>query len=72
MENNENDQKTQNTWVKYSQIGLQMILIIVAGAFLGHWLDGKFPSKLPIYTLCFSLFSIATAMYLVIKQLPKQ
>jgi ATP synthase protein I len=71
MKENE-DQKQAKSWLKYSQLGVQMLVTIVAGTFFGHWLDKNFPHKLPIFTLCFSLFSIAAAMYNVIRQLPKE
>ena len=71
MDNNE-DTKKAKSWLKYSQLGVQMLVTIAAGTYIGHWLDQKFPHKLPIFTLCLSLFSIGAALYNVIKQLPKE
>jgi uncharacterized membrane protein YfcA len=67
-----NPNKTPSNWARFSQIGIQMALTIALGTYLGHWLDGKFPNKIPVWTLVFSLASIAISLYTVIKQLPKE
>ena len=60
--------KQLNNYIKFSGIAFQMIAIICLFAFFGVWLDGKFPNDFSAYTLIFSLFGVALAMYFVIKQ----
>ncbi len=63
--------KDKQNWVVFTQIGLQMALTIGLGTWAGYWLDGKMGNKNPIATLVLSLLSIGTALYNVIRQLPK-
>jgi len=44
-----------------------MAVIIAGGTFLGDYLDTKHTSKIPAYTIFFSLFSIFLALYYVVK-----
>ncbi|WP_337042220.1 AtpZ/AtpI family protein [Emticicia sp. 17c] len=66
------DMKNTKAWLKYSQIGLQMILTIGLGTWFGYWLDGKMANKTPVWTLICSLTFIGVSLYNVIRQLPKQ
>ncbi len=63
--------KDKQNWVVFTQIGLQMALTIGLGTWVGYWIDGKMTNKNPIATLVLSLLSIGTALYNVIRQLPK-
>lgn len=63
--------KDKQNWLTFTQIGLQMALTIGLGTWAGYWLDGKMANKNPIATLVLSLLSIGTALYNVIRQLPK-
>jgi len=45
-----------------------MAVIIAAGAFFGDYLDKKYTSETPIYTIIFSLLSIFLALYHVLKK----
>ncbi|RFS17941.1 AtpZ/AtpI family protein [Emticicia sp. C21] len=71
MEEN-NDMKNTKTWLKFTQIGLQMILTIGLGTWFGYWLDERVAHKTPVWTLVLSLTSIGVSLYNVIRQLPKQ
>lgn len=66
------DVKKAQSWVVYSQIGIQMAATIGLGTWLGYWLDGKFENKVPAMTIILSLLSIGVSMYNVIRQLPKE
>ncbi len=66
------DVKNTKTWLKFTQIGLQMILTIGLGTWFGYWLDGRTDNKTPVWTLILSLSSIGISLYNVIRQLPKQ
>tara|TARA_X000001036_G_C20483154_1_gene726547 strand:+ start:358 stop:519 length:162 start_codon:yes stop_codon:yes gene_type:complete len=45
-----------------------MAAIIIAGAFLGDYLDCKNQLNTPVYTIIFSLISIFIALYTVLKK----
>lgn len=66
------DVKNTKTWLKFTQIGLKMILTIGLGTWFGYWLDGRTDNKTPVWTLILSLSSIGISLYNVIRQLPKQ
>jgi putative Ca2+/H+ antiporter (TMEM165/GDT1 family) len=63
---------SSNKFLKYSGAGLQMLVTIAAGVFLGRWLDEKMMMKTPWFTVGCSLFFIFAGMYLFIKGLPKE
>ena len=60
-----------NNYVKYSNLAIQMMLIIVAGAFGGFKLDEYLNWGFPVFTLVFSLGAVIAAIYLAIKDLIK-
>ncbi|MBC7382045.1 MAG: AtpZ/AtpI family protein [Bacteroidia bacterium] len=49
-----------------------MILIIVAGSLGGKYLDQKFVSGFPVYTLIGVLLSVFAALYLSLKDFLKK
>ncbi|MBQ9313162.1 MAG: AtpZ/AtpI family protein [Bacteroidales bacterium] len=59
-----------NDYAKYSSIGLQIVIIICLGIFCGFKLDETLSTK-PIFTICFSILSIAGSLYSVVKKLLK-
>jgi len=62
-------QKQLNSYVKYSSLATQMAVIIAAGAFFGDYLDKKYTSETPTYTIVFCLLSIFLALYYVLKKI---
>ena len=72
MESQQNqDQKKNNplsSYARFSNIAFQMIAIIGIGVYAGVKLDEKYPNKYRLFTIFLSLFSIGTALYLVIRQ----
>lgn len=64
-------QKT-TSFLQYSGLGLQMLVTIGAGVWLGTWLDNQQGNRTPIWTLVLALASIAASIYLLIRGLPKQ
>ncbi|HLW14768.1 MAG TPA: AtpZ/AtpI family protein [Flavobacteriaceae bacterium] len=54
--------------MEFTQIGLQMGVVITAGVLLGLWLDEKFPNKYKAFTIILSLFSVFASLYMVIKK----
>ncbi|WP_038268301.1 AtpZ/AtpI family protein [Zhouia amylolytica] len=66
---NQEKRKNQlNNWIKFSNIGLQMAIIIGAGTYFGVWLDEKYPNNFSAFTIIFSLLSVFAALYNVIRQ----
>ncbi|QMU64413.1 MAG: hypothetical protein GKR88_09015 [Flavobacteriaceae bacterium] len=53
---------------KFSGLGLQMILVIGVGVFLGIELDEVFSNSYQIFTLICSLVFLGIAVYYVVKQ----
>ncbi len=61
------DKPKQSTYLKYSSLGFQMALTIGLGAWLGAYLDKKYNTEKPYYTIAIVLVSIFISMYQVIK-----
>jgi ATP synthase protein I len=69
---NKQPQKPLNDYAKYSGLAMQMAAIIGGGCYGGYKLDEYVGNKeTPIYTIVFSLVSIALAMYVVLKDFIK-
>jgi F0F1-type ATP synthase assembly protein I len=62
------NQKGLNNYAKYSGVGFQMIIIILAGTFGGIKLDKVVSLKFPLFSVLFSLLSVILAMYIVIRE----
>jgi len=56
-----------NNYIKYTQMGFQMAIIITLGAFGGKKLDAYLSLQMPVFTIILSLLSIAAALYLALK-----
>ena len=63
--------KPLNSYVKFSSLGLQMAVIIGGGCYGGYKLDEYFHNTNSVFTIIFSLLSIALAMYVVLKEIMK-
>jgi putative Ca2+/H+ antiporter (TMEM165/GDT1 family) len=66
------ENKSPNKYIRYAGAGMQMLVTIAAGVFLGTWLDEKFTMQTPWFTIACSMFFIFAGMYLFIKGLPKE
>ncbi len=60
-----------NSYVKYSSIAFQMGLTVFGGTYLGVMLDEYLKWGFPIFTILFSIISVALAMYYSIKDFVK-
>lgn len=58
-------------YLRFSGLGIQMGIIIGGFAWLGSYLDDKYNNKTPWWTLGLSLFGVASALYLMIKEVIK-
>lgn len=61
-----------SAFAQYSSIGLQMLVTIGLGVWVGQWLDASQQNKLPIWTIVLSMTAIGASLYLFIRQLPRQ
>ena len=66
------ENKSPNKFMRYAGAGIQMLVTIAAGVFLGTWLDGKLKMQTPWFTVGCSMFFIFAGMYLFIKGVPKE
>lgn len=66
----ENRKQVKN-YIRFSGIGIQMGVIITAGALGGQWLDERQENEFPIWTLVLTLFAIFASLYLIIKEVIK-
>lgn len=64
--------KQLNTYIRYSTLSSQMVAIIFVGIFFGDFLDKKYQTQTPVYTLALSLLSIFSALYYVLKKILNQ
>jgi hypothetical protein len=64
--------KLLDNFIKYSNIGIQMLVIIIAGVFGGYELDIWMGNKFPVFLLLFSTFALATSIYLAVKDFLKK
>lgn len=53
---------------KLSGVGLQMGATIFLGAYLGKWLDQKYPNEKNWFTIGFTLLFVAIALFNVLRQ----
>ena len=72
MENKDQKKNNLNSYVKYSNIAIQMLVIILLGVFGGFKLDQWLELQFPVFTVVLSLLSVVMAIYLVTKDLMKK
>ncbi|MAZ93171.1 MAG: hypothetical protein CMF58_02030 [Lentimicrobiaceae bacterium] len=56
-------------YAKYSTLALQMIVIILIGAFGGKALDGYLEWDFPVFTLAFTLLCVAGSIFYGMREL---
>ena len=56
-------------FIKYTNIAMRMIIIILVGVYAGIKLDEYLEMKSAIFTLIFSLVSVVMAMYVIIREI---
>lgn len=67
----ESKKKQYNAALKYSGMGMQMLIGIGLGVFIGGKLDAYFETEQPIYTAILALVFLGVIMYSVLKDLMK-
>lgn len=63
--------KQPNQIIKYSNLGIQMAVIIGVSAWGGNKLDLHYKNETPVFTIVLSLLGIAVALYIVLKDVIK-
>lgn len=58
-------------FARLSGIGLQMGVTIFLGAYLGKYLDDKYPMEKKWWTIGLTLFAVAVSLYNVLRQVNK-
>jgi len=60
---NQSKKKQRNKWLALINIPIQMGIVIFLFAYLGGWLDDKYPNKHNIYVKILTLVGVALAFY---------
>lgn len=58
----------KSDYLRFSSLGFQMAITIGLGAWAGTYLDNKFQTEKPYYSIVIILVAIAIALYQVIKE----
>jgi uncharacterized membrane protein YfcA len=66
---NQSKKKQRNKWLALINIPIQMGIVIFLFAYLGRWLDEKYPNPNEIYVKIFVLIGVALAFYNLNRQL---
>lgn len=66
------NKKQFDNFIRYSNIGIQMLVIIGAGVFGGYKLDRWMENKFPVFLILLSTFALAAAIYTAIKDFLKK
>ncbi len=64
----EEDKRGINKFARFSSMGIQMGVIIALFTWLGTYLDKKFMTTTPWYTIGLSLFGVTAGLVLVIRE----
>ena len=70
MEKKENENSAKN-YIKFSGIALQMGATIFLMAYLGKWLDERYPADKKWFTMFLTILGVSISLYNVIRQLNK-
>ena len=66
---NPQKKKQRNKWFAFINIPIQMGAIVFLSAWLGGWLDDKYPNKHNVYVKILTLVGVAIAFYNLNRQL---
>jgi ATP synthase protein I len=71
MLNDSNSRKTSGNFIRFTSLAFQMIGSIGFFSWLGYYLDKKYASKTPWWTIGLSLFGVFISLYVVIREVLK-
>lgn len=63
--------KPQVDYLRYSGLAFQLLVLILAGAWLGDWLDERMQTSQPFFTAVLSLTGVVAGMYQLYRDLTK-
>lgn len=66
---NNNDSNESKKWTSWLGVPFQMVATIVAGYWLGSWLDEKYEVERQWWTVGLTLFAVLVSLYQLIKQI---
>ncbi len=66
---NKKPKKQLNKYIRLTGIGLQMGITIYLAAYLGKWLDVKYPNENNLYTIVLTLAGVAISFYSLLQQI---
>jgi F0F1-type ATP synthase assembly protein I len=67
-EKGKNPKKSLSNLARFSSVGIQMGVIIGLFTWLGTYLDGKYATKTPWWTIGLSLFGVTVSLALIIRE----
>jgi len=59
-------------YAKFSAIVVEMIVVIIVFVYGGIWLDKKILFDFPVFTVVLSLLGVVGAIFILIKQIPRE
>jgi len=62
------EKRKMSTFARFSSAGIQMGIIIALFTWLGTWLDGKYHTKTPWFTIGLSLFGVIASLVIIIRE----
>lgn len=68
---NKNPKKQPNKFLALIGIAFQMGATIYLMAYLGKWLDVKYPKDFKLFTMIFTILGVLISLYAINKQLQK-
>jgi F0F1-type ATP synthase assembly protein I len=69
QESSNSSGKQPNAILRYTGLATQMMVIVVACALAGIWLDGHFTTEIPWFTGVLTVFGVVASMYTAVKDL---
>jgi len=61
--------KQPSSLLKYSSLGVELVVILCLAAWLGRWLDAKYGVEKGLFTIFLLVFAVIGTMYRLIKSL---
>lgn len=69
--NSEESKKSISKFARFSSVGVQMGVVIALFTWLGTYLDDKYHTQTPWWTIALSLFGVVAGLVLVIREVIK-
>lgn len=63
------ESKQPNQFLKYSGLGMQLLLTVGLSTWFGYWLDEKLDNRFPGFTILFSFLALFGQLFILIKSL---